>query len=150
MGSDHKSVLKTILINQGTAHGLRKDLPVIADQGVVGRVIETSWNVSRVLLLTDANSNIDVMIQSNRVQGILQGGGAAGCTLKYVAITEEIKVGDVVLSSGLGLNFPKGLLMGVVSRVDKKEAGLFQKIEVKPTVDFSRLEEVLVIITQNQ
>jgi rod shape-determining protein MreC len=146
IGSEQKSVLKTILINRGTAHGLRKDLPVMTDQGVVGRVIETSWHVSRVLLLTDANSNIDALIQSNRVQGILQGIGTAGCILKYVSKAEEVRVGDVILSSGLAITFPKGLLLGVISRVDKKDSGLFQKIEVVPAVDFSKLEEVLVLI----
>jgi len=146
IGSDQKSVLKTILVNRGTAHGLRKDLPVITDQGVVGRIIETSWHVSRVLLLTDANSNIDALIQSNRVQGILQGADATGCVLKYIPKTEDIKVGDVVLSSGLALTFPKGLLLGVVTRADKKDSGLFQKIDVTPAADFSRLEEVLVLV----
>ncbi len=148
IGSDQKSVLKTILINRGTANGLKKDLPVITDQGLVGKIIETSWHVSRVLLLTDANSNIDAMVQSSRVQGILQGAGATGCNLKYVSKTEDVKNGDLVLSSGLAFTFPKGLLLGVVTRSDKGDSGLFQKIEVSPTVDFSRLEEVLVLVSQ--
>jgi rod shape-determining protein MreC len=148
IGSDQKSVLKTILINKGTAHGVRKDLPVITDQGVVGRVIETSWHVSRILLVTDTNSNIDGLIQSSRVQGILQGAGASGCALKYVAKTEDVKAGDVVLSSGLVVTFPKGLMLGVVTRADKKDSGLFQKIDVAPAVDFARLEEVLVLLIQ--
>jgi rod shape-determining protein MreC len=146
IGSDQKSVLKTILIDRGTAHGVKKDCPVVTDQGVVGRIMETSWHVSRILLMTDANSNIDALIQSNRVQGILQGAGAAGCTLKYVAKTEEVKAGDLVLTSGLSPAFPKGLLLGVVSRADKKDSGLFQKIDISPVVDFSRLEEVLVLM----
>jgi rod shape-determining protein MreC len=148
IGSDQKSVLKTILINRGTSHGLKKDCPVVTDQGVVGRIIETSWHVSRVLLMTDANSNIDALIQSNRVQGILQGAGAAGCTLKYVSKTEDVKTGDLVLTSGLSAAFPKGRLLGVVHRADKKDSGLFQKIEVSPAVDFSRLEEVLVLVVK--
>jgi rod shape-determining protein MreC len=127
---------------------VRKDLPVITDQGVVGRVIETSWHVSRILLVTDTNSNIDGLIQSSRVQGILQGAGASGCALKYVAKTEDVKAGDVVLSSGLVVTFPKGLMLGVVTRADKKDSGLFQKIDVAPAVDFARLEEVLVLLIQ--
>ncbi|MDD5168177.1 MAG: rod shape-determining protein MreC [Syntrophales bacterium] len=146
IGRDQKSVLKTVLINRGTSHGLNKDSPVITDRGVVGRVIETSWHVSRVLLLTDANSNIDAFIQSNRVQGILQGAGTTGCNLKYVAKTEDIKADDAVLTSGLDIIFPKGLLLGVVIRADKTDSGLFQRIEVVPAVDFSRLEEVLVLV----
>lgn len=146
IGSDQKSVLKTILINRGSAHGLKKDLPVVTDLGVVGRIIETSWNVSRVLLLTDANSNIDALVQSNRIQGILQGAGAAGCSLKYIAKTEDVKAGDLVLTSGIAAAFPKGLLLGVVTRADKKDSGLFQKIDVSPAADVARLEEVLVLI----
>ena len=145
IGSDQKSVLKAILIDRGTVHGLRKDLPVMTDRGVVGRIIETSWHVSRVLLMTDTNSNIDALIQSNRVQGILQGADATGCVLKYVAKTEDVKIGDIVLSSGLAPAFPKGLLLGVITRVDKNDSGLFQRIEVAPAIDFSKLEEVLVI-----
>lgn len=150
IGRDQKSVLKTILINRGTAQGLKKDAPVITDRGIVGKVIETSWHVSRILLLTDANSNIDAFMQSGRVQGILQGAGASACTLKYVAKTEEVKAGEVVLSSGLDVIFPKGLLLGVVTRADKTDSGLFQKIEVAPAVDFSRLEEVLVLVGKQE
>ncbi len=73
IGRDQTSIMKTILINKGTSHGLRLDLPVIADQGVVGRIVETSAHVSRVLLLIDENSNTDALIQENRIQGILQG-----------------------------------------------------------------------------
>lgn len=150
IGGDQKSVLKTILINRGTADGVKKDFPVMTDQGIVGRVIETSWHVSRVLLLTDANSNIDSFIQSNRVQGVLQGTGALGCNLKYVAKTEDVKAGDMVLTSGLTATFPKGLILGIVARADKQDGGLFQKIEVTPVVDFSRLEEVLVLLIPPQ
>lgn len=150
IGSDTKSVLKTILINRGTADGIKKDFPVMTDQGIVGRVIETSWHVSRVLLLTDANSNIDAFVQSNRVQGVLQGTGALGCNLKYVAKTETVQAGDMVITSGLTATFPKGLILGVVARADKQDGGLFQKIEVMPVVDFSRLEEVLVVLIPQQ
>lgn len=150
IGGDQKSVLKTILINRGTSDGVKKDFPVMTDRGIVGRVIETAWHVSRVLLLTDANSNIDAFVQSNRVQGVLQGTGALGCNLKYVSKTEDVKAGDMVLTSGLVATFPKGLILGVVARADKQDGGLFQKIEVTPVVDFSRLEEVLVLLIPQQ
>jgi rod shape-determining protein MreC len=120
-------------------------LPVMADQGVVGRVIETSWHTARVLLLIDEKSNIDAAVQASRAQGILQGSSVSGCHLKYVTNLEDIKPGDVVISSGIAGVFPKGLLLGTVKSVDKKEGGLFQKIIVTPAVDFSTLEEVLVL-----
>jgi len=146
IGIDQKSLIKTILINKGTSHGIRNGLPVMNDQGVLGRIIETSWHVSRVLLISDGNSNIDALVQGTRVQGMLQGSGTMRCVLKYIPKTEEVKSGDLVVSSGMTEVFPKGLLLGTVIRADKKDSGLFQRIEVVPAVDFTRLEEVLVLM----
>ncbi|MFZ4439702.1 MAG: rod shape-determining protein MreC [Syntrophales bacterium] len=140
------SLFKTILIDKGTADGMRVGFPVLSEQGVVGRIIETAWHASQVLLLVDGNSNIDAMIQRSRAQGILQGAGSAGCNLKYISRVEEVLPGDVVLTAGLAGVFPKGLLLGVISGVSRKEEGLFQKIDVTPAVDFGRLEEVLALI----
>jgi rod shape-determining protein MreC len=140
-------LFKTILISKGTADGLRVGLPVLSEQGVVGRIIETAWHASQVLLLIDENSNIDAVIQRSRAQGILQGAGPAGCTLKYISRVEEVQPGDVILSSGLAGVFPKGLQIGVVTGVSRKGEGLFQKIDVAPAVDFGKVEEVLVLVT---
>ncbi|HET6460579.1 MAG TPA: rod shape-determining protein MreC [Syntrophales bacterium] len=146
IGKDQTSIMKTILIDKGTSHGLQLDLPVIADQGVVGRIVETSAHVSRVLLLIDENSNTDALIQENRIQGILQGAASLGCSLKYVTKTETVGVGNIVVTAGLSGIFPKGLLLGTVKNVEKTDRGLFQKIDVTPFVDFSKLEEVMVIL----
>jgi rod shape-determining protein MreC len=140
-------LFKTILINKGTADGLRVGLPVLSEQGVVGRIIETAWHASQVLLIIDENSNIDALIQRNRAQGILQGAGPSGCNLKYISRVEEVQPGDVVLSSGLAGVFPKGLMIGVVTGVSRKGEGLFQKIDVSPAVDFGKVEEVLALVT---
>ena len=144
--NDRTTLFKTLLINKGTADGLRVGLPVLADRGVVGRIIETSWHASRVLLMIDENSNIDALIQRSRAQGILQGAGSAGCNLKYISRVEDVQAGDVILSSGLAGVFPKGLLLGVVTGASRREGGLFQKIDVAPAVDFGRLEEVLALV----
>ena len=146
--SNRTSLFKTLLINKGTADGLRVGLAVLSDQGAVGRIIETSWHASRVLLMIDENSNIDALIQRSRAQGILQGAGALGGNLKYISRTEEVLPGDVVLSSGLAGVFPKGMLLGVVTGVSRKEGGLFQKIDVAPAVDFGKLDEVMAVITE--
>jgi len=146
IGRDQSSMVKTILIDKGTTDGLKPDLPVIADQGVVGKIVETSAHVSRVLLMIDENSNIDAMIQDSRIQGILRGASSLGCSMKYVPKTETVAVGNIVISSGLSGLFPKGLLLGAVKAVEKTDSGLFQKIDVAPYVDFSRLEDVLVIV----
>lgn len=146
--NDRTSLFKTILINKGTTEGLRVGLPVLSDQGVVGRIIETSWHASRILLLIDENSNIDALLQRTRAQGILQGAGSAGCNLKYISRVENVQAGDVVLSSGLAGVFPKGLLLGFVTGTPGSEGGLFQKIDVASAVDFGKLEEVLVPIPE--
>ena len=146
--SNRTSLFKTLLINKGTAEGLRVGLAVLSDQGVVGRIIETSWHASRVLLMIDENSNIDALIQRSRAQGILQGAGVMGGNLKYISRTEEVLPGDVVLSSGLAGVFPKGMLLGVVTAVSRKEGGLFQKIDVAPAVDFGKLDEVMAVIIE--
>jgi rod shape-determining protein MreC len=143
---DPSSVIKTLLINKGTSQGLRVGLPVLADRGIAGRITECAWHVSRVMLITDENSNVDALIQENRAHGVLQGAGSGGCQLKYIAKTEEVKEGDMVISSGMGRIFPKGILLGAVKRVDKLEGGLFQKVEVTPAVNFNKLEAVLVLV----
>jgi rod shape-determining protein MreC len=140
------SLFKTIMINRGTSHGLKNGLPVISSKGIVGRIVEMSWHASRVLLAIDVNSNIDVSIQRTRAQGILQGGGSKACSLKYILKSEDVQKGDLVISSGLGGIFPKELQLGVVTKVDKGRSGLFQKIDVAPSVDFNKLEEVLVLV----
>lgn len=146
VGRDQSSILKTIFINKGTSHGLRVDLPVMADQGVAGRIIETSSHISKVLLLTDENSNIDALVQDSRIHGIVQGAGSLGYSLKYVPKTETVNIGNIVITSDLSGLFPKGLLIGSIKNVDKTDSGLFQKIDIAPFVDFARIEEVMVIV----
>jgi rod shape-determining protein MreC len=146
VGRERSSIFKTILINRGTSDGLRVGLPVLAPEGVAGKIIDVSWNVSIVLLITDYNSNIDALIQGTRAQVILQGYGRKGCILKYVQRSEKVNVGDSVVCSGLARVFPKGLLLGTVVNADKEEPGLFQRIQVAPAVDVTRLEEVLVVL----
>jgi len=148
ISNERSSLFKTIIIEKGTDDGLSEGLPVITQQGIVGRIIESSWNVSRVLLVTDYNSNIDALVQGSRAQGILQGGGPQLSRLKYVQRTDEVKTGDTVVTSGLGGVFPKGLVLGTIATAEKRETGLFQHVEVMPAVDFTRLEEVLVIIPE--
>lgn len=149
---DNKSnaLFKTILINRGTGDGLLIGYPVLSAQGVVGKIIESSWNYSHVLLLIDKNSRIDAVIQRNRAHGILQGTGMLQYNLKYIPRSEEILPGDVLLSSGMAGSCPKGLILGTVSKAYRQEHELFQKIDVLPSVNFSKLEEVLVLIPEKE
>ncbi len=139
--------LRTIVINKGQRDGVKKGMPVVTWEGVVGRVMRISSGTSIVLLVIDRNSSVDCLAQRTRVQGIVEGDGGSRCYVRYVLRAEDIQVGDHIFTSGLEGIFPKGLSMGAVVRVERKEYGFFQEVEVIPSVHFSRLEEVMVILS---
>ncbi len=145
IGREQAALSKTILINKGTVQGLKVGMPVVVPPGLIGRLVDVSWHASKVLLFIDENSNIDAIVQRTRMQGIISGAGSRGLILKYISKTQDVQKGDVIISSGMGGVFPKGLLIGQVSHVDRLEASLFLKINVAPFVDFSKLEEVLIL-----
>jgi rod shape-determining protein MreC len=148
IGRDQAALSKTILINKGTAHGLKTGMPVIAPPGLIGRLVDVSWHASKVLLFIDENSNVDAIVQRTRMQGIISGAGPRGLIMKYISKTQDVKEGDIIISSGMGGVFPKGLLIGQVSHVDRQAASLFLKINVAPFVDFSKLEEILILSSE--
>jgi len=147
---DPKAWFKTIVIDRGEADGLKHGMPVVADTGVVGRIIELSPHYARVLLLIDYNSSIDTLVQRTRVRGVLTGKSAPTCELKYVLKHDDLVRGDVLVTSGMGGVFPKGLKLGYVARVRKVNHGLFLEVEVTPAVNFDKLEEVLVILKEDR
>lgn len=137
------------LIDQGKAQGVKIGLPVLAPEGIVGRVVEVYPQYAKVMLIVDRKSGGDAMVQRTRVRGILQGRGGNRCSFDFVPKTADVQVGDLILASGLAGIYPKGLVFGKVTKADKNSPGVFQKIEVTPTVDLSSLEEVLVIKVAN-
>jgi rod shape-determining protein MreC len=148
IGREQAALSRTILINKGSSDGLKNGMPVVAYPGLIGRLTDVSWHVSRVLLFIDENSNVDAIVQRNRTQGIISGAGSQGMILKYISKTQDVQKGDVIVSSGMGGVFPKGWLIGQVMNVDKQDAGLFLKIKVAPFVDFSKLEELLILSSE--
>jgi len=118
---------------------------VVAAQGVVGRIIKIGEHQARVLLVTDASSAVSALIQRTRTRGIVRGQGEA-MIMEFALRLEDVAVGDRVVTSGTGGVFPKGLPAGTVKRVEKGDFGLFQSVEIEPLVDFSRLEEVMVLL----
>ncbi len=143
---DPSGWFQTILIDKGRNDGVVQDMAVVSSEGLVGRVIGVGNHHSKVLLILDGNSAVDAYIQRSRARGVLVGLGLELCLLKYVQRNEDVQVGDQVISSGMGGVFPKGLLVGTVQEVVRGSSGLFQRVEVEPAVNFSRLEEVLVVI----
>ena len=145
IGQDPSSWFKSVTLNKGEKDGVKKGMAVISPEGVIGQILKTAPHYSTVLLITDYNSAIDSIIQRTRAKAIVEGKGENRCQLKYLLRTEEVIVGDSVVTSGLSGNFPKGLTVGEVRKVDKKGHGVFQYAELVPSVDLTKLEEVLVI-----
>ena len=133
------------IIDKGGADGVQKDMAVVTPLGVVGKVVSVTAHSAKVILLTDANSGIDVLVQRTRSRGIVSGSLDSGTVLKYVKRSEDVQVGDRLITSGLDGVFPKGLMAGTVIRVNKQNLGLFQFIEVLLAVQSARVEEVLVV-----
>lgn len=149
IGEDGSPWFKSIVIDRGAADGLREGMPVVASDGVVGQVVKVSAGSSRVLLLTDHASGIAGTVERSRARGVVKGKGSGRCALEFSLHEEDVKVGDTVITSGIGGVFPKGLPVGEVTMVKKGEYGIFQTVEVRPKVNISRLEEVLVILQEN-
>jgi len=145
VGKDPSPWFQTIIVDKGRADGVEIGLPVITTQGVVGLVVEAAGRYAKVVLITDPNSAVDAMVQSNRARGIIKGGTSGYCVLNYVLRHHDLNVGDTVVSSGMDGVFPKGMPIGRVSGIIKHVAGLFQDVTVTPYVDFERLEEVLIV-----
>jgi len=145
VGQDLSSWFKSVTINKGEREGVRKGMAVISPEGVVGQILKTAPHHSTVILITDYNSAIDAIVQRTRAKAIVEGKGENQCHLKYLLRTEEVAVGDIVVTSGLSGNFPKGLMVGEIRKVEKVGQGSFQYAELIPSVDLTKLEEVLVI-----
>lgn len=132
-------------IDKGSADGVRKGMAVVTPLGVVGQVVAVTPRTAKVLLLTDTNSGVDVLVQRTRSRGIVSGSLENGTVLKYVKRSEDIQVGDRLITSGMDGVFPKGMMVGTVIKVQKQHIGLFQFIEVLPAVQTPRTENVLVV-----
>ncbi len=145
ISADAMNWFRTITINKGTNAGIQENMPVVAASGVVGRTIKCAAKSSRVLLITDASSAVAALVQSNRIRTVARGTGA-NLSCEYATRLEQASIGDHIVTSGNGDIFPKGLPLGFITEVQTPEYGLFQTITAKPAVDFSRLEEVLVIV----
>ncbi|MEA3428159.1 MAG: rod shape-determining protein MreC [Thermodesulfobacteriota bacterium] len=146
IGKDPSPLFKTIIIDKGKSDGVEKGSPVLAPEGIAGQVIDVSLHSSKVLLIVDQISAIDALVQRTRARGIVKGGSTGQCFFLYALRKHDIRVGDTIVSSGLDTVFPKGLRIGKVSDVIKRNSGLFQEVIVTPYVDFEKLEEVLIAL----
>jgi rod shape-determining protein MreC len=141
---------QSLIIDQGAAAGIRPGMPVITDSGVVGLVSGTTPGAAKVMLMIDPQSRLDAYVERTRARGSVRGAASPACDLDYVLRQESIEEGDLLLTSGMGGVYPKGLRVGRIASVDRKTSGLFLAAKVDPAVDFSRLDEVFVILEQRQ
>jgi len=140
-GSDQSHV---IYVDKGANDGIKPDMAVITPDGIVGKVLRVFRASSQVLLINDPSSGVGAILESSRLQGILQGTAAGETMLRYVMSDEKVAPGERVLSSGGDRIFPKGFPVGTVQQINPG-SDLFLNIRVKPAADLSRLEEVLVV-----
>jgi len=142
---DVSTEFRAIRINRGENEGVRKNMAVLTNEGIVGRVLRTTANTSDVVTILDLLSAVDAIVERSRARGIVEGKTDELCQLKYALRIDDIQPGDVLITSGLGGIFPKGISLGTVAKVERKPFGITQEVEVRPSVDFSKLEEVLVM-----
>lgn len=146
IGKDPSAWFKTVIIDKGKADGLAKGLPVVMPQGIVGQVTEAAKHYSKVMLIIDRNSAVDALVQRTRARGVIKGESTDQCRLEYVLRKRDVRVGDIIVSSGSDGVYPKGLRIGRVSEVIEHDGDIFHEVFITPFVDFEKLEEVLVVL----
>lgn len=154
IANDPRSDLRAVSINVGSSSKLTANMPVVAAAGLVGRVAEVAGGSSRVLLITDPNSAVDVVVQRSEARALLVGSVVETVLttnhflsrLEYLRRKSDILEGDILVTSGFDGIYPSGIPVGVVSKLEHNSYGIFREAEVVPFVDFSSLAEVLVVI----
>jgi rod shape-determining protein MreC len=150
IGQDTNPALQSILIDKGIEDGVRAGMPVEAARGLIGQVYRATNNAAQVALLTETASAIPVRLGTTRATGMLRGAGRGALpTLDWIDLQYVVEVGELVMTSGLGGNFPADLVIGRVVEVERNEAELFQRAIVQPAVDFRTLETVFVVTDFN-
>ena len=146
VGVDPSPWFRSVLVNRGLSHGVRSGMPVISELGLVGLVTATSTRAAKAMLVLDRQSAIDGIVQRSRSRGIVRGRGTDQLDFEFVVRGSDVRIGDVVISSGLGGVYPKGIRIGEVSSVSDPGSKLLQTAKLVPAVDFGRLEQVFVMM----
>ena len=145
IGRDPSPFFEFVIINRGSDDGLRRGMPVVTQQGLVGRVAAVTADAARVQLITDPASTINVKLEPSRAQAVIRGAVSGEISLAMIPQSAPVEIGDLILTSGLGGNYPTNILIGQVTGVRRRETDLFQSASVQPVVDFNQLEIVLII-----
>ena len=146
IGASASLDFRGITIDRGTTHTVTANMAVIAPAGLVGRVVTPTAHASKVQLMIDQNAAAGALVERTRAQGIVVGTGVEMLRMNFVPVTADVKAGDIVVTSGVDGIYPKGFVIGKVEQVDNGN-GIYKNIRVRPTVEFNRLEDVLVVKT---
>ncbi len=146
IGHDPNNLLQYLIIDRGAADGLEPGMPVLTADGLVGRISRVNHSSAAVMLISDPSSSVSALIQQSRATGLVQGYPGQELVMRYIAQGEEVNVGDVVLTSGLGGGFPKRLVIGQVASVKRSDVEMFQEARVIPAVRLRDLEMVQVLL----
>jgi rod shape-determining protein MreC len=150
IGYDPSPFLRYVIINRGSDDGLLRGMPVVTQQGLVGRVAAVNAAAARVQLITDSSSRVNVRLQPTNTQAVLLGSLTGEVTLDMIPQEVDLQTGNLIVTSGLGGGFPADILVGQVTGVRSREQDLFQRATVQTAVDFTQLEIVLVIVNFKQ
>jgi len=150
VGREEDGWVRALTVNRGQGSGVTRQIPVIAPEGLVGRVLQVRVGASVIQLLNDPASTVGGLVQRTRTPGLVEGHTEGTVRLKFMARGAQVEVGDLVVTSGVGNLFPKGLPIGRVVAIQDKGSALFHFAVLAPAVDFARIEEVLLLTGQTQ
>ena len=146
ISQDPTNYQQVLTVDRGSGSGIKKGMIAVTRGLLVGRVIATTPSTAKIRLITDFRSAVPVLDQQTRASGLTRGGRGFGLNLEMVPQTDTLRKDDVLITSGFGGEYPKGLVVGTVDRVDKHDTDVYQAAEVRPAVDFRRLEDLFIII----
>lgn len=146
IGRDSSQWFSVITVDRGSRDGVRRNAPVVAADGLVGRVLTLTPTTAQVLLITDTRSAVGVVFQRSREAAVAEGTGTGELRLKYVSRSREIAPGELLVTTGLAGVFPRGLPVGAIAAVVREQGAVYQEAVVRPAVNFHHLEEVLILI----
>jgi rod shape-determining protein MreC len=146
IGRDPTQSRQSITIDKGRTEGVRPDSAIMTPEGIVGRVIYAGNYSAIVQLIVDSQSGVGVLVLPDRRVGILKGNGSPQLDLDYIDDDSELKVGDLLITSGDDRIYPKGVRVGAIASISPPHHNVFKTIQIKPSADLGRLEEVLCVI----
>ncbi len=145
IGWDLSLLRKTVLLDKGSRHNLKRDNTVVVAEGLVGRILEVSPEISRAILLIDPESRVSAVTSESRSHGIVTGDGSDKLLMKYINLDSGVAVGEDVITSGVGGLYPKGIAVGRIESIQRDPDGLHLTVKLTPFVHFTKMEEVLCL-----